>query len=203
MSLALWVVGKGRDDLDEFVMRHDGDPAEVYTLLLENGTQMRLGGQARIWEEFVLTSRNVDVVGMVHADTYLSPGFLASVERACLSGPVVAGLVGRALSSFYVWSSEVLADTEVSALDGCSVFASLATSRLPGVRFDGAVFDGFHCAVEDFCLSAARAGCRVVVPPGEASHIGASANDPAWLRQYGRYRYALAEKWLHTLFLTT
>lgn len=205
MSLALWVVGKGRDDLDEFVMRHDGDTGGmgVTMALLENGPQMRLGGQARIWEEFALRSQGVDVVGMVHSDVYLSPEFLASAERACLSGPVVAGLVGRSVRGFYTWSGEVDRDTEVSTLDGCSVFASLETARRPGVGFDGAVFDGFHCAVEDFCLSAARAGCRVVVPPGEASHRGASTNDPAWLRQYSRYRYALAEKWLHTLFLTT
>ncbi len=205
MSLGLVVVGKDWGDLEDFSRRNQPalGPLGENAVFLRNGSEMTYGGQARIWP-WIVCNLGTDVVGMVHADTALSSEFLAEVERACLSGPVVAGLVGRSLGGFYVWAPEVRgAPAEVSTLDGCSVFASLATARRPDVQFDGERFDGFHCAVEDFCLTAARAGCRVVVPPGEASHRGSSTQDPAWLRAYSRYRYALAEKWQHTLFLTT
>jgi hypothetical protein len=200
LSLSLIVVGKSFEECLEW-SRRNNEVLVDETILLDN-RGARFGGLGRIWNLHVITARGT-TVGMVHADTVLSDEFLDRVLIETEVNGAVAGIVGRSLKGFYIWSKEQDKTEPVSTLDGCSVFASKSTILKHNLSFDVAAFDSFHCCVEDFCLSAAQAGVPIVVPPGSAEHQGKSTNDHKWLGEYWKYRRLLDEKYPNTAFLTT
>lgn len=204
MSLSLLVIGKSYAECMEFHSRNAG-LLPIRELILLDNHGARYGGLGTIWNSYMTGQGKMrgTTVGMVHADTVLSPGFLENVLVETEQNGAVAGIVGRSMQGFYLWSKEQTKTEPVSTLDGCSMFVAVDTVLKHNLSFDTAVFDSFHCCVEDFCLSAAHAGVPIVVPPGEAEHEGKSTNDSKWLRDYGKYRRLLEEKHIHTLFKTT
>jgi hypothetical protein len=197
--LSLVVTGKNHADLDAFIASNLG--------LLDAVSELRLVvpgalGQARVGNHAKATALG-DVVGLVHSDVSFQSGDLGVLEEAARKA--VAGIVGARLlepeeqwDRKFTWGKSLERTTEVSTLDGCSVFFR---KDLP-VSFDES-FQGWHCVVEDFCLSAKRAGMPVVVAPVKASHQGGSTFDPSWQRQYAVGKEHLLRKWSGTRFETT
>jgi hypothetical protein len=169
----------------------------VDELFLLANPDARLGGTGVIGNRALSTS-GCDVVGLVHADTVFEQGALDAFARAAAAG-AIAGVVGRALDGRYIWSKDVTEPVNVSTLDSCSVFVP----RGRGLRFDDTSFDGFHCCVEDLCLTAAVAGLPVVVPPAAAHHVGESTGRAEWQMAYWQYRKKLQQKWCAVSFATT
>lgn len=209
MSLSLIVVGKSYAECADFYERNKPSHPDVgllpvsETILLDNGNG-RYGGLGHIWNSYFKDpALRGTTIGMVHADTALSKIFLENVLFQTEVVGAVAGIVGRSIKGFYVWSEEQEKAEPVSTLDGCSVFVSRKTVLQHNLRFDTHLFDSFHCCVEDFCLSAAHAGVPIVVPPGPAGHIGLSTKNSEWLREYWIYRRRLEEKYPDTIFKTT
>ena len=204
MSLSLIVVGKRGSELGEFSERNPAVSLHASEVVLLNNERMRYGGQGAIWNRATAQRPAVNqVVGLVHADTLLSPAFLANAEAAAKRGFVV-GLVGRDLEDRYVWAHQIGQITPVSTLDGCSLFVSVETVLQFNLSMDTETFDSFHCSVEDFCLQAqVCANVESVVVPGMAGHEGKSTFDDAWRREYAKYRMRLQVKYADTIFKTT
>lgn len=192
-SLAVLVLGQSETELADFVRRSPTAKEEANLVLFSN-PRRKFGGYATIANGFI-SERQEDVVGIVHADTGFGAGALRTFAENALLGRLV-GIVGRAASGPYVWGRD--GGGEVSTLDSCSVFFP----RALGLRFDGVLFDDFHCVVEDLCLQARSRGIGSFVPATDASHAG-SNQSPGWLSNYQRYRQRLEKKWKGVRFLTT
>jgi hypothetical protein len=192
----LVVVAKSHEELLGFPQ--DSVLGVVDELVLLANPGARYGGPGHIGNHALESSR-CDVVGLVHADTSFGVGTLRSFAEAA-SGGAVVGLVGRAIDGAYIWSRDVIEPAAVSTLDSSSVFIP----RRSGLRFDTETFGGFHCCVEDICLSAQKAGMRVLVPPGPANHTGTNwPGNQQWMADYGVARATLARKWAGVEFHTT
>lgn len=205
MILSLLVVGRDRASLAAFLARNPYAVKECGELILLDNSFWRFPSQAALGN-WLIENAHGDVAGMIHDDTAFGAGDLERLGAAALGGKV-AGLVGRALSDNvgvaggYVWGKDVAAETPVSTLDGCSVFFPKAIKA----RFDPMAFNRFHCAVEDFCLSAAAAKYPVVVPAlSNATHEGiATVRSGEWQKEYRVYRDRLQQKWGVVPFRTT
>jgi len=201
-TVAVLVIGKSDEEVSDFMAKSPHVTDEARIVLVSNPGMVH-GGFAQIANKFIDESTE-DIVGMVHADTTFAPGsitaFAAVAARGC-----VTGMTGRSRDGRYRWS-RVLPEEEptgggihgysggvVSTLDAGSVFMP----RRDDLRFDGELFDGFHCVVEDLCLHAQyRLGMGVVVPIGiMATHVGASTGRPGWIDDWFRYQAKLFEKW--------
>jgi len=195
-TLTLVVLAKNHEDLAAFQLQHVLGSVDELILLANNPPGF--GGLGAVGN-YALDHGRCDVVGLVHADTVLGPGALEAFCREAAAG-AVTGIVGSALGAAEIWCNDIHETTGVSTLDSCSIFAR----RDIGVRFDVEIFDGFHCCVEDFCLSAAARGTPAKVPPASGcKHPGTMWKRPAWIKDYFRYRALLNKKWLGTSFFTT
>jgi len=194
-TLTLLVLAKDEDELGQFNVDAVRRAADELVLLSNPGA--RFGALGVIGNDLLSRGRG-SVVGMLHADVTITEQTVRDLARAAAAG-AVAGVVGRSLSGQYVWCHSVNEPTPVSTLDSCCVFIP----RLGGLRFDTALFDGFHCCVEDLCLQAAARSKPVLVVPGFAEHRGASAGADEWMKAYWFYRNRLQQKWSHVKFQTT
>lgn len=195
--VAVLVLGRDEQELAQFRERNPGIQNEVTLVFIANPRKL-LGGYAAVANRF-LADRSEDVLGIVHSDTTFASGALARIALAALDhGGQVTGMVGRSIDGRFRWSRD--GDSEVSTLDCCSVFLP----RSLDLRFDGEIFDDFHCVVEDICLLAASRGVRIFVPRAIANHLGhGSYVDPMWMPNHARYRAALRKKWAGRRFITT
>lgn len=168
----------------------------------------RWGGLGVIGNHYLETAFG-DLLGLVHADTMVSPEVLVSLTAAAVQG--VAGIVGSSWSGHTIWSANLSAPMAVCTLDSCAMFVSRALAAAHQLRFDVETFDSFHCCVEDFCLQAAAARVPVLVAAGSAGHplptVKPQDGEPAasgspscgrrWPEdEHKRYREKLRDKWL-------
>jgi SAM-dependent methyltransferase len=194
-SKALLVLGKSTQELSAFCARNPHAASEARLVLVANPNKVR-GGYAAVANTFLDTVTE-DIVGVVHADTTFGVGVLRSMFReAVCTGGRLTGMAGRSFDSF-VWGKD--GGGEVSTLDSCAVMMP----RGLGLRFDGELFDDFHCCVEDLCLQALKLGVQTYVPPLYAEHLGFIDRPADWMTNYWRYRTALAAKWPGIRFITT
>ncbi len=193
-SIAVIVLGKSDTEIEQFSERSP-HAAEEARLVMVSNPGKRHGGYATIANPFFAEAPE-DVVGIVHADTSFAPGTLEGFAGSAMDGDIV-GIVGRSIGGQYVWGRA--GGGVVSTLDSCSVFFA----KRYDLRFDGVVFDDFHCCVEDLCLQASARGITSRVPHLVADHIGVLDRPPEWMPNYARYREALVRKWIHVPFMTT
>jgi hypothetical protein len=199
--LTLVVVGGSYDDIRRFNLNN----VVAHEIVLLTNARAQFGGYGAVGNHYLEHGRG-DVLGLIHADTVLSPKVSRELVVSALMG-CVAGIVGKTLDGRYVWSKDVAPETVeyVSTLDSCSMFVR----RSAGIHFDTKTFDSFHCCVEDFCLQAAIVGRPIVVPSGPAGHVGdrwKQRNTPEgrdWLDKYADYREKLTRKWHGVDFQTT
>lgn len=203
MKTSLLVTAKNRAEFRKF----EADNAQA----LEFVNELRLvapakdiGSHAYLANAFKRSALG-DVCGIVHADTSFDPIALVDCFQSASRGNV-CGIVGAMLGEpgrppreKIAWGSSMIEERRVSTLDGCTVFFR---RDLP-IEFDEATFDGWHCAVEDFSLTAAKAGILVVVPAVKASHLGSSTFQTEWQKEYLRYKQKLMDKWAGVPFETT
>jgi len=201
LDLTLAVIGKDMDSFKQFWLDR---PHENCDLNLVPNTENRSSAEIGNW---FLENAKTTVVGVVHADTLFEDGALSDFTQTALEGKV-CGIVGRDPGKGNRWCHNFqeipglvrsLLPGKVSTLDSNSVFLRKDLN----LRFDEKTFDNFHCYVEDLCLQAQHQGIEVVVPVANAYHTGVSTLDPAWQKQYGKYRALLGEKWKGTKFETT
>ena len=152
----------------------------------------------------MVTARSTQAAAMLLALCTLtsrSAQALCAVSLTPLAqrGGAIAGIVGRNLEGVYVWCRDVQEPTVVNTLDSCSVFIP----RAAGIRFDEETFGGFHCCVEDICLTAQKAGMRVLVAPGPGDHTGTMWPQQQWMHDYWAAAERLARKWTGTVYSTT
>lgn len=202
-TLSLLVMAKDAAGLAEFVRANGPALGEVDELRLLITTNARFGGQARL-SNLLKRSAVGQVCGVVHADTVFQPGDFQVFVRTAMAGKVCGlagatnGPEGRSAEQKIVWGKSVALETPVSTLDCCSIFFR---TDVP-VEFDEK-FSTWHCVNEDFCLSAAKVGFEVVVPPVRTDHRGESTFTAAWQAEYHEYRQILCDKWAGTSFATT
>lgn len=158
MTLTLVVLGASREECE--ASSHKVMLADE--LVFVSNPAARWGGLGTIWNHYLETALS-DVLGIVHADTVLSPPIISRLTDIAVSS--LAGVVGSTWERT-VWSDDIQSVCPVTTLDSCALFVPRSIS----LRFDTATFDSFHCCVEDFCLQAAEAGWHVVVVPGSAGH---------------------------------
>lgn len=200
MSLSLLVTSKDTRGLREFLSANHACLDSVKELVLMDASGL---GQAYIGNQFSKRAFH-DVIGLVHSDCVFKEGDLEALAQAARAGNV-AGLVGARLLEphedwrvKFVWGKDILKETPVSTLDGCSVFFR---KDIP-ITFDP-TFEGFHLVVEDFCLQATLQGIPIVVPAVNALHLEQSTRNPEWQKEYARWRDKLMRKWSGARFETT
>jgi hypothetical protein len=198
-SIAVLVIGSSDEELDTFKNQSPHVNQEARVVYVAN-PKMRYGGMAAIANPFFDTATE-DVVGVVHADTSFGPGALRIFAREAVDRNCVTGIVGRSVPdpndrfSGYVWCHA--GGGTVSTLDSCSIFFQ----RTHGFRFDGVLFDSFHCVVEDICLQAHLEKIPAFVPAAQANHKGKSDAGP-WMDQFWKYRERLVAKYPGVVFYT-
>jgi hypothetical protein len=192
LSIAVLVIGKSDEEIEDFKRKSPHVEQEARMVYVSNPGR-KFGGTAAIANPF-LDAATEDVVAIVHADTTFAPKALGVFAKAAVDRNCLTGIVGRtALTpgepfSGYVWCTDK--GGSVSTLDSSSVFFQ----RSLGLRFDGQVFNDFHCVVEDLCLQARAKGVQSYVPRADASHLG-TATEPTWNDNFWRYRQKLLDKY--------
>lgn len=186
----LVVIGKDAEALAGFSLKNVLPDVEEVVLV----ANLSRRSYASIVNEHLLNLAP-QVLGVVHADTAFGRGAVGRMvyETLNVDTPTISGLVGRKLDGTYIWAKKIEATTEVSVLDGCSIFIPCGWHTVP--LLDGTVFDGLHLSVEDYCLRLRQLGFRIVVPPVAADHRGDSTLDPAWQNQYRYYRNRFDRRW--------
>jgi hypothetical protein len=202
-TLMLVVLAKDQPELDAFKL--ETVRGVCTELVLVSNPNKQFGGLGLIANKY-LDASSSEVFGIVHADTVFGGGKdehstesaieIFSKEAANYS---VSGMVGRCLDGRYLWSSDTGDDRNVSTLDSCSIFFR----KDSGLRFDTAVFDDFHCCVEDICLQAMSRDIPRRVPRCYAEHNGIVNRSPSWMSTYWHYRGLLVNKWSDVSFATT
>lgn len=187
-DLTLVVVGVDWPSLRGFPLEH---VAPLDLVMVANGRRNSLSSIGNHYLERARTP----VVGLVHADCVFGPGALDAFTATALSGDV-CGIVGVNDRYEYRWAG--INPGEVVTMDCCSVFLRPDT----GLRFDEQTFDGLHCHVEDICMSARKAGRRVIVPAADCTHRGVSDNAPQWRAEYAPYQQKLFKKWGGPVIMT-
>ena len=174
---------------------HD-EVAELVVVLNPGG---RFGGLGAIAER-VMCRTVCDVFGIVHADVSFEHGAITRLAQTAYAG-AVSGLVGCNIEGSIVWGRSVPEGRcePVSTLDSCCLFVRPNM----GAQWDTATFGGFHCCVEDFCLTAASRGVPVVVPDVKGDHLGSRYQNAKWLQDFAVERRKLVTKWAGTDFRTT
>lgn len=204
MTISLMVTAKDALGISEFLKANEVSIGEIEELRLVVTGDGRLRGQANLSNWFKRSALG-QVCGVVHADTIFRPGDFGILARAAKGGKICGlvgaseGVQGRDPIQKIVWGSSLDQEALVSTVDGCSVFFA---ANVP-LEFDEKIFPAWHCVNEDFSLSAAKAGYKIVVPPVHATHRGESTFKPAWQAEYRKYRKLLDEKWVGTVFETT
>jgi hypothetical protein len=203
-TLSLLVMAKDAAGIAEFLKANGPSLGEVDELRLAITTNARFGGQAHL-SNVLKRSALGRVCGVVHADTVFQPGAFRILTMTAMEEKV-CGLVGasegpedRPVEQKIVWGKNLSLETLVSTVDGCSIFFR---TDIP-VEFDEQRFGSWHCVNEDFCLSAAKVGLQIVIPPVRAAHRGESTFQPEWQAKYRECRRILDEKWVGTIFQTT
>lgn len=196
-KLSLVVIGSSQQKLRAFQQQH----LEVDELILIDNKTGVFGGYGKIGNHWI-DRISGDVFGIVHADTILGEGMCPTLVKTAMRG-VIAGIVGKADDKSEVWSNSIDQQKLVSTLDSCSMFVAIGTIKQNNLRFDDRIFDSFHCCVEDFCLQASSKGIPIVVPQGEANHLGERTKNPDWQKEYKKYRELLGDKWKKRKFVTT
>jgi len=198
LTIAVLVIGQNEEQIQEFRTKSPHVESEARMVYVANPAR-KFGGTAAIANPF-LEEATEDVVGVVHADTSFSPGALDVFARTAVDQNCLTGIVGRRAPSpahhGYVWCIE--GGGFVSTLDSCSVFFR----RTLGLRFDGVIFNDFHCVVEDLCLQARARNVQSYVPAVQAGHVG-GGGDGGWSNQFWNYRAKLVAKYpgveIHTI----
>jgi hypothetical protein len=189
MGMTLVVVGKNEEAFSRFEGNDLGGASTV--ALLPN---LRREPLSVIGNRF-LNPEDVDVLGLVHADTWFGPGALQTFRRVAFAG-AVCGIVGRDIEGVYRWCN--VNPGPVSTLDCCGIFFR----RDLGLRFDEQLCTSFHMHAEDLCLQAQSRKIPVVVPRARAGHYGIGGRGE-WALEYARFRKALCAKWSGVKFATT
>lgn len=202
-SLALCVVAKNRQELNDWLIVHADNLWQADELFLVDNERGRFGGYGHVAERALAASRSF-VFGLSHADTAYRGTALLTFRDTAAAGNV-AGMVGRPLNGQYVWCGSGGIHGP-SCLDGCSIFFR----RDSGLAFDTVNFDGFHCVGEDIALSARSKGIPLVIPHADADHASTSNFVPgqppgnkAWLTDYEKYCDRLKKKYPNLQYLVS
>lgn len=200
-GLSLLVIASDEQNARRFDFSH---VAAAETHLIINYAQEPL---AKIANRFLLDC-NARVFGLCHADVYFGPGALDTICQTCIEENAVCGIVGFSMEAVdrkapkggYVFGQENPGPVET--LDSASCFFPVLDNAL---GFDDQTFDGFHCHVEDLCLSALSKGMKVLVPGCDVKHLSSDRNDwmDSWHEDFRRYKAKLESKWAGVRFGTT
>jgi hypothetical protein len=191
VQLTLVAIGKNEDSFKVFDRAHIGDCELVFVANINHEPL------ATIANRYLQNSR--DVFGLCHNNAWFGPGSLEIFTKIAMEGKV-CGIVGKSLDGVYHWCHAN--PGKVSTLDGCSIFFPIRCN----LRFDGVLFNGFHCHVPDLCLQAQKIGMEVIVPAADASHKDSDhtlSEREVWHRDFWRYHALLANKWKGMRFETT